>query len=71
MDILSTKKIIHCATQGIFKGIKNAISISVAVSVDSLIRNEKIISEEHKTKNCLNNFASTMSYKPTELGRQK
>ena len=29
---------------------KNAISISIAFSFDFLIRNENIISEEHKTK---------------------
>ena len=39
MDILSTKEIINCATLGIPKGMKNAISISFAFIVDILIRN--------------------------------
>ena len=50
-DILSAKEIIKRATLGIPKGIKNAISI--VFSVDALIRNGHIISEERTTKNRL------------------
>ena len=32
---------------------KNAISISIAFSIDILIRNENITSQERKIKNCL------------------
>ena len=46
MDILSTKEIIEHVTLGILKGMKNAISISFAFTIDILIRNENI-------KNCL------------------
>ena len=48
---LSTKEIVKRATLGIPKEIKNAIFISIAFSVDILIRN--MDSEEHKTKNRL------------------
>ena len=48
MDILSTKEINHCEALGIL-----AVSISTAFSIDIFIRNENIISEEQKTKNCL------------------
>ena len=49
-DILSAKEMIKRAT--LSKGMKkNAISISIAFSIDILIRNENLISEEHKTKN--------------------
>ena len=51
MDMQSLKETIQCATLGIPKGIKNAISISL--SLDFLIRNENIISKERKTKNSL------------------
>ena len=37
------------ATIGTPKGMKNAISISIASGVDILIRNENIVSEEQKT----------------------
>ena len=47
------KKIIQCATLGIPKGMKNAVSISIAFCLDVLIRNENITSEECKTKNRL------------------
>ena len=47
------KKVIQRATLGIPKGMKNAVSISIAFSLDFLIRNENIISEERKTKNRL------------------
>ena len=53
MDIGSIKEIIQCATHRILKGIKNAVSISIAFSFDFLIRNENIISEEHKIKSRL------------------
>ena len=48
MDILSTKEIINCATFGIPKGMKNAVSVSIAFTIDILIRNENIGSKEHK-----------------------
>ena len=38
------------ANLGIPKKMKNAVSISIDFSVDILIRNENIISQEHKTK---------------------
>ena len=38
-DILSKKEIIKHATVGIPKGMKNAVSISIAFSLDILIRN--------------------------------
>ena len=38
------------------KGMKIAISISIAFSFDFLIRNENIIPEEHKTKSRLTLF---------------
>ena len=44
---------IQCATLGIPKGMKNAISISIAFRLDFSIRNENITAEECKTKNCL------------------
>ena len=47
------KEMIQCATLGIPKGMKNAISISIAFCLDVLIRNENITSEECKTKNRL------------------
>ena len=50
MDILCTKETIKCATLGIPKGMKNAISISFAFTIDILTRNENIDSQEHKTK---------------------
>ena len=49
MGILSTKEITKCVTLWIPKGMKNAISISFAFTVDILIRNENIGSNEHKT----------------------
>ena len=45
-DILCTKEIIKHATFGIPKGMKNAVSICFAFTVDILFRNENI-------KNCL------------------
>ena len=53
MDMRSFKEIIHRATLRIPKGMKNAVFISIAFFLDVLIRNENIISKEHKTKNCL------------------
>ena len=41
---------VQYATLGIPKGMKNAISISIAFCPDILIRNENITSEECKTK---------------------
>ena len=41
---------IQCATLGIPKGMKNAVSISIAFCLDLLIRNENVTSEECKTK---------------------
>ena len=41
---------IQCATLGIPKGKKNAISISIPFCLDFLIRNENLASEECKTK---------------------
>ena len=48
-DILRTKEIIQRPTLGILKGIKNTVSISIAISGDILIRNENIASKGHKT----------------------
>ena len=45
------KEIIKRETLWIPKGMNNGISISIAFSVDILIKNENIISEECKTKN--------------------
>ena len=42
---------IQCATLGIPKRMKNAISVSVAFCLDLFIRNDNITSEECKTKN--------------------
>ena len=42
IDILSTKEIIKHATLGIPKGMKNAVSISFASTIDIFIRNENI-----------------------------
>ena len=47
------KRIIQCATLGIPKGMKTAVSISIAFCLAFLIRNEDITSEECKTKNRL------------------
>ena len=47
------KEMIQCATIGIPKGMKNAISISIAFALIILIRNENITFEECKTKNRL------------------
>ena len=47
------KEIIQCAALGIPKGMKNAISISIAFCFDVLIINETITLEECKTKNRL------------------
>ena len=47
------KEMIQCATLGISKGMKNAVSISVAFYLDILIRNENITSEDCKTKDRL------------------
>ena len=52
-DILNIRETIQHATLGIPKGMKNAVSISIAFRVDILFRNENIISKEHKTKNRL------------------
>ena len=41
---------IQCATIGIAKGIKNAISMAIAFWLDFFIRNENMTSEEGKTK---------------------
>ena len=47
---MNHKKIIQHVTLGIPKGMKNAASISIAFSLDFLIKNENIIFEECKTK---------------------
>ena len=52
-DIRSIQEIIQRATFGIPKGMKNAVSIYLAFCLDFLIRNENIISKEHKTKDRL------------------
>ena len=44
------KEIIQRAALRIPKGIKNAVSISIAFCFDLLIGNENTISEEHKPK---------------------
>ena len=53
MDMFSIKEIIQRVTLWIPKGMKNAISVSVAFNVHILIRNENTISEKGKTKNRL------------------
>ena len=51
IDMWRIQEIIQRATLGIPKGMKkNAISISIAFSINILIRNENITSEQHKTK---------------------
>ena len=50
-DTLSKKETTKRATLGTPKGMKNAVSSSIAFSTDILIRNENIISEERKSKN--------------------
>ena len=62
------KDIIQRATLRIPKGMKNAVSISTAFSIDMLIRNENIISKERKTKSVWNNLPCRISYKPSKLG---
>ena len=52
-DMRSIKEMIQCATLGIPKGTKNAVSIFIAFCLDFLIRNENINSEECKTKSRL------------------
>ena len=47
------KEVTQRATLGSPKGMKNAVSISIAFSHDFLIRNEDIVSEEWKTRNRL------------------
>ena len=44
---------IQCATLEIPKGMKNAVSIFIALCIDFLIRNENIASKEYKTKDRL------------------
>ena len=44
------KEMIQCATLGIPKGMKNAISFSIDFCLDFSICNENITSEERKTK---------------------
>ena len=51
IDILSTKEVIFHATLGIPKGMKNAVFIFIPASAKSLIRIEKVASEELKTRN--------------------
>ena len=53
-DMWSIKEIIQRATHGIPEGMKkNAVSISIAFSINILIRNKNITSEEQKTKSRL------------------
>ena len=52
-DMRSIKAVIQRATLGIPKGMKKTVSISIAFSLDVLIRNENITFEECKTKNRL------------------
>ena len=49
-DILNIKEKTKRATVGIPKKMKKAVSISIAFSVNILIRNEIIISQQRKTK---------------------
>ena len=49
-DNLNIKEIIQRATLWLPKECKNAIPIFIAFSIDVLIRDENIISEERKTK---------------------
>ena len=49
-NILSTKEVTKHATLEIRNGMKKLISIPIAFRVYILIRNENIISEEHKIK---------------------
>ena len=50
----SIKEMIQCATFGIPKWMKSAVSISIVFCLDFLIRNENITSEECRTKDRLN-----------------
>ena len=61
------KEMIQCATLGIPKGMKNAISICIAFCLDFLIRNENITSLECKKNTVCNNIAYRASYKPSKL----
>ena len=60
---------IQCATLSIPKGMKNAISISIAFCLDFFIRHENMASEECKTKRTvLNNIECRVNYKSSKLG---
>ena len=52
-DILSIIERIQRAILWIPKGMKKCSFYFIAFSVDILIRNENIVPEERKTKNCL------------------
>ena len=53
MDMLTIKEIIQSVILGIPKGMKKCSFCFIAFSLDFLIRNENITSEECKTKKCL------------------
>ena len=50
-DMQNIKEMIQCATFGITKRMKNAISISIAFCHGFFIINENVTSEECRTKN--------------------
>ena len=64
-DILSTTELIHHEILVISKGVKTAVSISIAPGAGILTRNENLLSEEHKTKNRLK-----ISFLHIELARE-
>ena len=57
-DILNTQEIIHLATLGLPKEMKNVISPSVILSVQILIRNGYLTSEKHNAESRLSDIAS-------------
>ena len=54
---------IQCATLGIPKGMRNEISISIAFSIDILVRNENITSGKRKTEAVQKNLACELQAK--------
>ena len=53
MDVLSIKEIIQHGSLWIPKGMKKCNFCFIAFSIDILIRNENMISQERETKNRL------------------
>ena len=55
-NILSTKAVIHCVTLEIPKGMTKYNFYFCCSRAESLIKNESVASEAHKTKNRLKIF---------------